>query len=681
MYITNQSIDLLLQDIFVKKLHNYLSHFEYREQQLIMAKKILDGFTESKKLIIEAPTGIGKSLAYLVPAVLYVKAINKNTRVIISTYTKTLQQQLINKDLPVVSQLIRDLIDEEIRYTAFFGSENYVCLNRLYEFKSELLTTNEFIKLQSIEEWLQHSETGCVEEIKSVDMELWQEINREVDLCRGKHCKFYDQCYYYKKLSTLKFMDIIIVNHHLFFANIISSNRFLPKNNQETEEIIVFDEAHNLGNVILQWLGHEVSNTQLKYLCNQIYNLKKQRGLVTKLKSLPESWKQNTINSVANLVAAIGQFFSELNTKIPEGKFEFRVFTAGIVEDVLTPALTELLTQFKSAKNMVKTDEEMFKINSYTRRILNFISIINLWLKCENIKDYIYWVEKEETKRKTLKITLRITPLEIAQEMQEKIYSIYDKILFTSATLCVNKKYDFFKLSVGLQPEITPYVSTTEQLTLNSPFDYKKNVVLYLPENIPDPRQEYDLYKVVILDVIKNLLELTQGDTFVLFTSFELMNWIANNIKTQLKIFIQSTSKYKLLEEFKNTRNAVLFGVDTFWQGVDIPGEKLISIIIPKLPFDVPDHPVTEAKTEKMQLEGKDPFKEYLLPNAIIKLKQGFGRLIRRNTDWGLISILDPRIRTKWYGKFFLNSLPECRITSDISIVEQFYNNKKKNGC
>lgn len=676
MQITNQE-EFIIEKIFTEKLHNYLQSFEHREQQIVMAKKILSCLNESKKLIIEAPTGIGKSLAYLIPTVYYIKQKNKNARVIVSTYTKTLQQQLINKDLPLLKQLSEDLFEEELYYTAFFGSENYICLNRLYEFKSDILTTNEFLKLQEIDDWISSTETGCVEELKTVDTELWQEINREVDLCRGKYCKFYEQCFYYKNLSLLKHMDVVVVNHHLFFANILFSGKLIPKNSKETEEIVIFDEAHNLGDVILQWLGYEVTNTQIKYLCNQIYNDKKHRGLVTKLQSLPDSWKQNTINAVSNLIAAIGQFFSELNSKFAENKTEMRIFKPYIVEDVLTPALTELLLQFKSARNMVKSSDELFKINSFAKRIVNFLSVINLWLKCENVKDYIYWVEKEETKRKTLRFTLRVTPLEIAKDMQEKVYSIYDKIIFTSATLCVNKSYNFFKSSVGLEPEIIPNSVLTEELTLSSPFDYKNNVILYLPENVPDPRYEQEEYRNVITDIIENLILLTKGDTFVLFTSFELMHWVAEHIKYEFKILIQSMSKYKLLEEFKNTKHAVLFGVDTFWQGVDIPGEKLISIIIPKLPFEVPDHPIVEAKTEKLQLEGKDPFKEYLLPSAIIKLKQGFGRLIRRTTDWGLISILDPRIKTKWYGKLFLKSLPECKITTEFKTVQQFYKSRK----
>jgi ATP-dependent DNA helicase DinG len=300
-----------------------------------------------------------------------------------------------------------------------------------------------------------------------------------------------------------------------------------------------------------------------------------------------------------------------------------------------------------------------------------------LWLKCEDTKNYIYWVEKEETKRKRLKITLKITPIDLTEKMQKYVYSVFDKIVFTSATLCVSSDFKFFKSSVGLFPEIIPDSTTSNELVLSSPFDYKNNVVIYLPEGIPNPKYEYEKYKNVIIEIITKLINLTKGNTFVLFTSFELMNWVVEHIKLDYKLLVQSTSKYKLIEQYKKTENSVLFGVDTFWQGVDIPGEKLISIIIPKLPFDVPDYPVIEAKTEKLQFEGKDPFKEYLLPNAILKLKQGFGRLVRRKTDWGIITILDPRIKTQWYGKHFLKSLPECKLTTDFDTLKEFYITKK----
>jgi len=666
----------LTKEIFVKILPEFLPSSEIREQQIIMAQQILKSFIENKKIVVEAPTGVGKSLGYLIPSVIYLKNIQKNTRIIVSTYTKTLQQQLIKKDLPLVEKIVYKLYKDKIQYTTFFGSENYICLYKFYELKKDFLTPEEVIKVAYIEQWLNTTQTGCVEEI-DIDGDFWQEINREPDLCRNKHCKFYSECYYYKNLKQLKNMDIIVVNHHLFFANLLAYNNLLPKKDKEIQEIIIFDEAHNLENVIYQWFAEEVSNTQLKFLCKQIYNLKKQRGLVTKLQSLPESLRQNIIDSVISILERNEEFFGQINLKLLQTKFEARIFVPNIVDNTLTPEMNKLLNLLNSAKNLVSTQEEMFKLSVFTRRIAIFIKTITLWLKCEDTRNYIYWVEKEETKRKKLKITLKITPIDLTEKMQHYVYSVFDKIVFTSATLCVNEDFKFFKSSVGLYPEIIPDSTISNELVLSSPFDYKNNVVIYLPDGIPNPKYEYEEYKNVIIEIITKLINLTAGNTFVLFTSFELMRWVVEHIKLDYKLFVQSTSKYKLLEEYKKTENSVLFGVDTFWQGVDIPGEKLISIIIPKLPFDVPDHPVIEAKTEKLQFEGKDPFKEYLLPNAILKLKQGFGRLIRRKTDWGLISILDPRIKTQWYGKHFLKSLPECKITTDFDTLEKFYYSKK----
>ncbi|MFN3550271.1 MAG: ATP-dependent DNA helicase [Endomicrobiia bacterium] len=673
---SKNSSENAITQIFSSLLKEIILDFEFREQQVIMAKKIYHSFLNDKKIIVEAPTGIGKSLSYLVASLVYLKENNDNVRIIVSTYTKTLQQQLLKKDFPLLNKISQKLYNYEIKYMCFYGSENYICLNKYFEFKKGLLTTDELINLAKVEEWLNYTDTGCIDEL-DIDLNFWQEINREVDLCRSRHCKFYDQCFYYKNIKKMKKMDFVVVNHHLFFANILYSGKLIPNNDKDTQDIIIFDEAHNLGDVILQWLGFEVSNTQIKFLCNQIYNPKKQRGLLTKLKSLPEEIIKNIQSSLANLVACSGQFFTDLNLKVPNNKKEIRIFMPNIVDDVLTSALGELLNVLRSARNSVSTDEEFFRINVFIKRILSFISIISLWLKCEDLKNYIYWIEKEETKRKNLKITLRITPLEVANEMQTKVYSLYKKIVFTSATVAVYNNFDFFKKSVGLLPVIIPESNLVDELILDFPFDFENNVVLYLPENIPDPKEEYEEYKILINKIIKELINLTSGNTFVLFTSFELMNWVYENIDSKFKILIQTEGKYKLIEKYKSTENSVLFGVDTFWQGVDIPGEKLISIIIPKLPFDVPEHPLVEAKVEKIKLEGKDPFKEYLLPNAIIKLKQGFGRLVRRKTDWGIISILDPRLKTRWYGKYFLKSLPKCMITTNFSLLKEFFKKRK----
>jgi len=666
-----------IDKIFTTVLKEFLPSFELRKQQLIMANKIYQSFFENRKIIIEAPTGVGKSLGYIIPSLVYIFEKNEDVRVIISTFTKTLQQQLIKKDLPLANDISKKIFNKEIKYMCFYGSENYICLNKFFEFKKDLLTTEELIKIMQIEEWLSYTQTGCVEEI-DVDSQIWQEVNREVDLCRGKHCKFYEQCFYYKNVKELKNVDVVVINHHLFFANILYSGKLIPKSGKEAEDIVIFDEAHNLEDVILQWLGAEVSNTQIKFLCNQIFNPKKQRGLITKLSSLSENTKENIKSSVLNLVASCGQFFSELQAKFPQEKKEIRIFTPYLVEDVLTPHLGELLNLLRSARNQLSTDEEFFKLNAFIKRIVTFIGVITLWLKCEDTKNYIYWLEKEETKRKQIKINLKITPLEAVSEMQQKVYSLYEKIVFTSATLSVHNSFEFFKKLVGLIPKFLPYcVDNIEEVILDSPFDFENNVLLYLPKDTPNPKEEYENYKEAINEVITNLINLTNGNTFVLFTSYELMRWVYENINTNFEILVQTEGKYRLIEKYKSIKNSVLFGVDTFWQGVDIPGEKLISIIIPKLPFDVPEHPIIEAKTEKIKLEGKDPFREYLLPNAIIKLKQGFGRLVRRKTDWGIISILDPRITTRWYGKYFLSSLPKCKVTTDFDTVVKFFKNKK----
>jgi ATP-dependent DNA helicase DinG len=668
-----------INTVFDKLLKTHLPSYEVRKQQYDMVMKILDSLFKNKKLVIEAPTGVGKSVGYLIPTIFFKIENLLNSRIIVSTYTKTLQQQLLNKDLPLVEKIVKDIFGQELNFCCLYGSENYVCLHKFVELQSlELLSNEEKMLVEEISDWLKITETGCLEEI-AIRPDFWEEINREPDLCRNKNCSFYKKCFYFKNLDRAKSADVVVVNHHLFFANIIHSYKLLPKQNKDLEDIIIFDEAHNLEEVALQWLGASIANTQIKFLCKQIYNPKKNRGLVKQLKSLPESWKNNLILAVKNVTAANGQFFSELITKLPQ-KSEVRVFEPNIVEDSLTPALSELLGVLKSGINFSKDELEEFKLKSFANRVINFISIINLWLKCED-KNFIYWVETEYLSRGT-KIVLNITPLEIAKDMQEKVYCEYDKIIFTSATLSVNKSLDFFKKSVGLLPKVCDY-NEIEEMVLDSPFDFESNVILYLPQSVPDPKNEEKDYRKLVSETIKEMIKITSGNTFVLFTSYEMMRWVFEQIKNfdemrEYNILIQEGAKYKLLEKYHSVTNPVLFGVETFWQGVDIPGEKLVSIIIPRLPFDVPQHPVIEAKLEKIKLDGGDPFKEYSLPNAIIKLKQGFGRLVRRKTDWGIVTIIDPRIKTRWYGKYFLNSLPKCKVVNDVETIKNFYKEKKQ---
>ncbi len=675
---TDDKIQKKLTKIFDKLFPEVIKSYEKRYQQYEMSEKILEVLCNNKKLVIEAPTGVGKSLSYLIAAVLFQKEVNPNVRVLVSTYTKTLQQQLLNKDIPIIEKIVKKFFNKELRYHYLYGSENYVCLHKYYEISSmKFLSNEERVKFDTIGDWIKTTITGCVEEI-DIETDLWAEINREPDLCRGKSCNFYDLCFYFQNLRYAKDADIVVLNHHLFFANIIYSNKLVPKKNKDCEDIIIFDEAHNLEEVALQWLGAELSNTQLKFFCRQIYNSKKNRGLIKQLKSLPESWKENLIETIKNLSASNGQFFSELMVKLPFKK-EVRIFEPNIVEDSLTPALRQLLGVLQSGQNLVNDDLELFKLKSFSNRVINFISILNFWLHCED-KNFIYWVETENFSR-GIRVTLKTTPLDIANDMQEKVYSIYDKIIFTSATIAINKNVDFFKKSIGLIPKIVEY-SDLEDKILSSPFDFESNVILFLPRDVPDPKNEENGYRNFVAKIIKDMIKYTCGNTFVLFTSYEMIRWVYDKLRDDneiknYKIFIQEGAKYKLLEKFNKTENSVLFGVDTFWQGVDIPGEKLISIIIPRLPFDVPQHPVVEAKLEKIRAEGRDPFREYSLPNAIIKLKQGFGRLIRRKNDWGIVTIIDPRITSRWYGKHFLSTLPKCNIVYDFYDVKNFYKKKK----
>ncbi|MFQ3675329.1 MAG: DEAD/DEAH box helicase, partial [Endomicrobiia bacterium] len=527
-----------IDNIFTTLLKKYLPLYETRKQQYDMVVKILDVLFKNKKLIIEAPTGVGKSLSYLIPTVLFKKEINPETRIVISTYTKALQQQLLKKDIPLIENIVKDIFGEELIFCCLYGSENYICLNKLDEIQSlEFLNNDEKLRIAEIVRWSKTTETGCVEEI-DIRQDLWNEINREPDLCRHRNCHFYKSCFYFKNLDKVKNAEIVVVNHYLFFANVMHSYKLIPKQSKDLEDILIFDEAHNLEEVALQNLGSNLANTQIKFLCKQIYNPKKNRGLIKQLKLLPESWKDNLITAIKNVTAASGQFFSELITKLPQ-RNEVRIFEPYIVEDSLTPALSQLLGVLKSGINLAKDDLEVFKLKSFANRVMNFISVINFWLKCED-KNFIYWVETEYSAR-GMKIVLNVTPLDISKDMQEKIYSTYDKTIFTSATLSIYKELDFFKKSIGLVPKLYDY-SEVEEIILTSPFDYESNVMIYLPQSVPDPKNEEKEYRKFVSETIKNMIKTTSGNTFVLFTSYEMMKWIFEQITK-----IDEMKKYNIL--------------------------------------------------------------------------------------------------------------------------------------
>jgi ATP-dependent DNA helicase DinG len=616
--------------------------YEERPEQIQMAEAVANAISNKQTLICEAGTGIGKTFAYLVPFTEWAKAEKK--RVIVSTYTKTLQHQLIDKDIPT----LKSILPFEFNAQLALGSENYLCLRRMNKHISEgLFLFDQKGEIEKVIEWEAKTETGIRSELeRDGKINIFPDIARIPDLCIGKVCPFRDVCYYQRARKRLWGADIIITNHHLFFANLVNNKMILPR-----YDGIVFDEAHNLKEAATDYLGMHITNYKVDYFLNEI-----KRELDTEeIKKAADELKE--VNE---------QFFEEVLQLLDDEKL-LRIKKKNIVAHSLSLPLAHLASLIERLLKRVEDEEKRALLERYVIKCNDFDQGIQSFLQ-QSLGNSVYWIEAED-KRKKPRISLNAAPIDISPYMETLVFEDEMPIVLTSATLTVDKGFEFIEQELGL--------TNAQNLSLSSPFDYENNTLLYIPLYGPDPRD--NRYRDFVRNEVFRILTITEGRALVLFTSFKLMDAVYKDINQELNdtlILKQGdASREELLERIRNSPS-VLFGVSTFWQGVDIPGESLLAVILTRLPFEVPDSPIEEARIEYIRECGGNPFWEYQLPQAVMSLRQGFGRLIRRKDDWGLVAILDTRVRTKPYGRTFLNSLPKCKKTSDINKVRAFFDRK-----
>ena len=647
-----------ISNIFCKDgiLAKSLKDYEYRPQQVIMAEAIADNINNNSHLIVEAGTGVGKSLAYLIPLILWAREENK--KVVISTFTKALQYQLVNKDIP----FLKDALSLDFSFALCVGGENYLCLRRLNQAGSHgLFELDETEALKELFDWKDRTKTGLKSDMDFEPLpKLWQKVCREGDICFGKKCSYYEKCFYQRAKAIERKAHILITNHHLFFAHIASGWNVLPK-----FDSIVFDEAHQLEDIASGYLGIEVSNYRIKNLINTISNPFTRKGLLSRLEWLtPHTISE--INLLTNRVRRAGDgFFGVLSEKLDGTTKRIRVenFIPNLLKEPLINLFEGLKPLMKSAENY----EDEKEILSLIDRCITLSSDIDSIIS-QTLTDHVYWGEIDGKR-----IRIAATPIDISSILREQVFENIKPVILTSATLSIKGDFSFLRERVGL--------NNGNELALDSPFNYRENVMIYTPNGISDPKDTEE-FKRDVIDSIKSILNITHGRTLILFTSYEMLNRAYNalnrlnnsNRLNSLNFLRQGEmDSYKLVEEFKERDNTVLLGTYTFWQGVDIPGDALQCVIIVRLPFQVPDDPVTEARLERLKENGKDPFIHYQIPNAILMFKQGFGRLIRTQSDKGIVAILDPRVRTRFYGERFLDSLPDCMRTDSIEKVEEFF--------
>jgi len=642
--------------------------FEFRPQQQQMAVDVADSLESGKHFIVEGPTGVGKSLAYLVPSILY--AVRNERKAIISTCTINLQEQLINKDIPELAKLL----GVDFKYEILKGRNNYICTKRLNKAmieKSSLFMTSEQQTLQKIYDFVNRDGKGTRQDMPfPVDDNVWSEIFAEEGVCTQKSCGGEDtNCFYQQAKQRMKDADLLVLNHHLFFTLFgfyeRESEGYLYFN-----DFVIFDEAHTVEQIAAERVSPTVSKEQIRFWLNKMFNPKTQKGFFSsktadRLKHTVEVCYHDNESFFKTLHSHINDKYSAQSHKST-----IRIREPLHLGHDLMASLLDLTIEIKKAAGLAKNDIEEAEIKNYFTKFTRIRNNLIFFLEQKD-DEYVYWIEY--TGRARHNINLCISPIDMAEYFRQNVFANNRLCTMTSATLSTNNNLEFFKRSIGAE-EINDSI-------IETPFDYGRQMKIHVHGNIPEPAKgrrqnisdlvnesESDFEKV-LTDKIDECINLTSGGALVLFTSTKLLKLVYNKlieryIGNGIKLFAQHNGmpNNRILQEFRDDENSVLFGVDSFWMGVDIPGHSLRNVIVTKLPFEVPDHPVIEAKLEFIQENGGNPFMDYSLPTAILKFKQGVGRLIRNKNDEGIICILDSRIMKKFYGKFFIHSLPECEI-------------------
>jgi len=650
-------------------LSRLLSAYEARPPQLAMAAHVEHALARGRALVVEAGTGTGKTLAYLLPAA------RSGLKVVISTATKTLQEQLADKDVPLLRALGVDA-----KFAFLKGRQNYLCLLRFEQFlrNPTFAVREEAAVFDAIAAWAETTQTGDRAELSELpeNFASWRDLSATADQCIGARCAHYDRCFVFRMRQKAAEADVIVVNHHLFFADLAlrtssagdTGAAVLPK-----YDAVVFDEAHAVEEVATEHFGAQLSSFRVGELA---------RDALRSLQDRPE--RVEALGLATRLLREGRDFFDVAVESAPERQTQpVRSSRKGgggppavqsegrwaLIPGALRPAeaerqkLAEAIRALGAALSGTG-DEELALLE---RRCLVLNADLELFSETKRRPDLIHWAESRGGH-----LFLHASPIDVKGLLQDKLYDRIGPVVFTSATLAVGGQLQYFAQRIGLSDDSGP-LFPLETHVLASPFDYQSNAALYLPRQMPDPQDPP--FAEAVAGELRALLPITSGRAFVLFTSLRNMRAVHGLLADELpwQVLLQGDApKAQLLKRFRE-RPSVLFASQSFWEGVDVPGEALSLVVIDKLPFASPAEPIVAARIDRLRAEGQDPFYRYQLPQAALALKQGFGRLIRSATDRGIVAVLDARMTRKGYGRLFLDTLPRCRTLRTSDEVAAFW--------